>query len=185
MSGKLRNWWLLIPGRGLIITNRLLPSDINDDKKSHWSEFAIPGLDYSPTDHVRNDDTKISFTVPFIDRSTAAGNSLQLNQVEVLRHSEIDLGLTTENQWAKNPTVWYSGWGTHRPPLPCIVRRAKFKHSRDFTDRRSTKSTWTEVDFELEYIESHPQFQAYLKVIAASAYAGAAQQLTGFSGEPF
>lgn len=181
MRAKSSNWWMLVPSRGLFITNDLLPSDIDDDKKSTFQDFQVPGLDYAPSGHVRNEGTDISMSIPFFDQSTAAGNALQLQQVEVLRHIAIDISSINESQFASNPVVWYSGWGTHRPPLPFQVRRAKIKHNRDFTNNTG-QATWSEVDFELKAIEDHKAWIAYLLLANAAAYGGTAQQVAGNGG---
>ena len=92
MPKKNYNWWILVLPRnatsfesGAIITNRLLPGDIPDEKKSVFGDFPIAGLDYTPFVHVRNDNTRITVSVPFVNINNSYGNSFDLYAAEKTR----------------------------------------------------------------------------------------------------
>lgn len=187
------NWWILVVPRGvkplglltgIFITNRLLPSDINDTKQGIWNQYPVPGKDFADPYHVRNDNSKVSFTVPIVNINESFGNSNDLNAIEQARGVQLDLVETNESVWRQNPTCIYSGWGTHRPPLPVKVTDCKFVHKRDFTNPRSGASQFTEVSFELTYIESNILFQSWMELRKLGAFDAMAKNLAQ-SGFPF
>lgn len=187
------NWWLLVVPRGLsplslatgvLITNRLLPSDIDDVKQGVWNNYPVPGKDFSDPYHVRNDNLKVSFTVPIVNINDGFGNSNELNAIEKTRSVQLDLSETNESAWRQNPICIYSGWGTNKPPLPVRITNAPFRHKRDFTNVKSGFSQYTEVSFEMTYIESSVLFQAWMKLRDLGAFDAMAGNLSQ-SGFPF
>ncbi|TGK36279.1 hypothetical protein [Leptospira andrefontaineae] len=181
---KTNNWWILVLPKGLgldlisgaLITNRLLPGDISDEKKSVYNDYNIPGLNYSPFSHVRNDNTKITLTVPIMNIDNETGNMFDLYDVERVRSQPFDLSFSSEAQWKTNPTCIYSGWGTHRPPLPVVVEDCKFNHRRDFTNRNGI-SQFTEVTFVMRYLEDSSLYKAYNVMKSIGGLVNTAQKI--------
>ncbi|EKR34345.1 hypothetical protein LEP1GSC096_0031 [Leptospira interrogans serovar Hebdomadis str. R499] len=194
MKKKTNNWWILVlPNissvlsspqnllQAMLITNKLLPSDISDEKKSIFQDYPQPGLDYAPVDHVRNENTRITFTVPIVNLNKSTGNMLDLYAVERARSHQIDISLVTDSpQWKQNPTCIYSGWGTHRPPLPVIIEDIKLNHKRDLTNRNGF-SQFTECTFTMRYLEDQGMYKMWKIVRNIGAGVGVAQRLSGRS----
>jgi len=193
MARSKRTWWILVLPRGFtgtsllsgtFITNRLIPAEtIEDDKKPIFQEFQIPGLDYSPVQHVRNENTVITFSVPIVNKKSTVGNLVELNAIEQVRMVQRDLSITSEAQWNSNPLVVYSGWGTHRPPLPAVVVSAPFSHETYHT-LDGGYSSFTRVTFTLRYVENHPMYLAWKKLMQIGGPSAIAQAV-GSRGYPF
>lgn len=187
------NWWILVlpsqnslqaAGSIFLITNRFLPTgDITDSKASVYQDFPIPGLDYTPFKHVRNEGAKISFTVPIIKNDKDFGNSHDLAMIEMTRHVTQDLASLSEKYWSQNPMCIYSGWGTHRPPLPVVVESAEYAHKQYFTNKRGFVK-YTEVAFTMRYLENSSLYKMWKKYQQTVALVNNARQFNtkGFGG---
>lgn len=190
MPNKTQWWLLVLPeapvsfSQGVIITNRLLPDNINDSRKINYSDFAIPGVDYTPFQWTRNDNSKISFRVPVINKESFIGNSIDLQNVERTTSAQLDLSFTTEGQWRRNPLCIYSGFGTHRPPLPVVVEAATFEHQTQHTNPETGYSQFSYVSFTLRYVEDHALFRNYVNLRAAGAATSTVQSISR-RGLPF
>lgn len=183
------NWWLAVLPESFsgtswanlkIITNKYRIGDITDTKQPTWSDVPVAGLNYTPFDFVRNGNTSISFSVPIIDKSTMFGNADQMAALESLRNIEYDISSITPKLFAKNPLCIYSGYGTHRPPLPVIVKECKFNHkSEGFSHPKTGIIQFTTVDFTLEYVENSSWYRGYQKLSQLAGIVGSLRQLTG------
>jgi hypothetical protein len=146
---------------GTLITNQLAPSDIEDVKKMNFKNYAIPGLNYTPFNYVNGDDTRITFSVPFINREKKMGNRGELAQLENLRNNQLDIAFTSESIWNKQPICIYSGFGTHRPPLPVVVEDCKFVHKQSMFNQGWIEMT--DVTFTMRYLESSLLYRIWRK----------------------
>lgn len=195
----LNNWWILVLPKNnpadllnaTLVTNRLIPGDIDDDKKPNFGEFPIAGLDYVPVYGLRNDSTRLSMTIPFVNKDLV-GNTFDLYAVEKTRRAPLtalSIDFTRETQWQDNPVCIYSGWGTHRPPLPIIVEQAKMKHLTHHTKFGGTPGlpgapTFTEVNFVFRYLENNILWRAWKKLGDVGALVSSVQNAAR-QGFPF
>jgi hypothetical protein len=174
MKGLIDRWWLFVLPKnffggqlsinftsGTLITSNLIPSDIDDSKKMTFKNYIIPGLNYQPFNYVGGDSTRITFTIPFVNKEKKMGNRGELTQLEKLRNSQIDISLTDESQWNSNPVCIYSGFGTHRPPLFVIVEECKFVHKQSMFNAGWIE--YTDATFTLRYLENTTLYKIWRK----------------------
>lgn len=148
---------------GTLITNQLAPSDIQDSKKMNFKNYSMPGLNYTPFNYINGDDTRITFSIPFINKEKKMGNRGEMSQLEKLRNAQMDISLTTESMWNRQPICIYSGFGTHRPPLPVVVEECKFTHKQNMFNRGWVEMT--DVTFTIRYLESSTLYFAWQKAM--------------------
>lgn len=148
---------------GTLITNGLAPSDIQDSKKMNFKNYQMPGLNYTPFNYINGDNTSISFSIPFINKEKKMGNRGEMAQLEKLRNAQMDISLTTESMWNRQPICIYSGFGTHRPPLPVVVEECKFTHKQAMFNRGWVEMT--DVTFTIRYLEDATLYKAWQKAM--------------------
>lgn len=176
VKGKYPNWWLcILPPNGSIaniaqtsfVTSPFLPEvDVNMTKKSVFQDYPVPGLDYTPFQYVRSEDTRISLKLPIIDKNYKNfGNSLKLYQIERMGTVTQDinpLNIFKDSQFRTPPICLYSGYGTTLAPgLPCVVENGlELISLRDHINQYGLP-TFSYVTINLRFIEGHKLWKAW------------------------
>ena len=172
--------WYMITTNGMLITSPTIPLSISSTKEIIYAESAVPGINYTPLYPNRQGNSKLSFTLPIINRRGALGNANLMAQFEMLRNSYTP---TLMELFKKNvdvsfrslPQVIYQ-WGTHLPPLRYWVKQCNFEITTTMTTNAGF-SKYTMVNMELELDETDKLYQMYKNVRQIQAIVGGVQSL--------
>jgi len=141
-------WFMFDIDNLQLITNKYIPSEINDNKSIFYVETEVPGLSYSPVAFSGMGNRKLSFSFSIIEKNNSIGNLIILSQMKQLRQPKTGLlGVLGDEQFKSNPRVLYS-WGTGSIPLVYYVSKCDFVHKSNMTNQVGSPQN-SEVQIEL------------------------------------
>ncbi len=172
--------WYMLTTNGMLITSPTIPLSISSSKEIIYAESAVPGINYTPLYPNRQGNSKLSFTLPIINRLGLMGNANIMAQFEMLRNSDTPslMELFKKNvdvSFRSLPQVIYQ-WGTHLPPLRYWVRQCDFEITTTLTTKAGF-SKYTMVNFVLDLDETDSLYQMYRLSRQVQAIVGSVQSL--------
>ncbi len=151
-------WFMFDIDNRQLITSRIIPSDIRDEKEIVLAEQPIPGLNYAPVSPGGGANRKLSFSLPLILRNNTLGNVMLLKQFDVLRNQATGLLKIRTGQFTPNPQVLYF-WGTGSIPLVYFVKKVGMIHKQGWVNQLG-QPQYTEIEFELILDETSALYKA-------------------------
>lgn len=171
-------WYMFDLHNLQLITSVTIPEgEIKDSKSVIITETPIPGRNFQPISTGGNGNRTVSFTLPILKRSVAAGNVMLLKQFDLLRNQAQGLlGLAAlKGQFSPNPKVLYS-WGIGSVPLVWYVSKCDFRHTANMVNGIGNPQ-FSYVDIELKLDETHPLYKAEESFRNVSAVIGEVESL--------
>jgi hypothetical protein len=169
-------WWMFDLDNKQLLTSRIVPGDITDDKKIVLVESPIPGLNYEPIMPAGGGNRKVSFMLPVVMRNAVVGNVLLLKQFDLLRNQARGLfNFGQAKKFTRAPQVLYS-WGIGSVPLVYFVSGARMVHKQGWINARG-QPQYTEVEIELTLDEENPLYKVEEAWRMAAAVMGMAAQV--------
>lgn len=171
-------WYMFDLHNLQLITSVTIPEgEIKDSKSVVITETPIPGRNFQPISTGGNGNRTVSFTLPILKRSIAAGNVMLLKQFDLLRNQAQGLlGLSAlKGQFSPNPKVLYS-WGIGSVPLVWYVSKCDFRHTSNMVNAIGNPQL-SYVEIELKLDETHPLYKAEESFRNVSAVIGEVESL--------
>lgn len=171
-------WYMFDLHNLQLITSVTIPEgEIKDSKSVVITETPIPGRNFQPISTGGNGNRTVSFTLPILKRSVAAGNVMLLKQFDLLRNQAQGLlGLAAlKGQFSPNPKVLYS-WGIGSVPLVWYVSKCDFRHTANMVNGIGNPQ-FSYVEIELKLDETHPLYKAEESFRNVSAVIGEVESL--------
>jgi hypothetical protein len=171
-------WYMFDLHNLQLITSVTIPEgEIKDSKSVVITETPIPGRNFQPISTGGNGNRTVSFTLPILKRSIAAGNVMILKQFDLLRNQAQGLlGLAAlKGQFSPNPKVLYS-WGIGSVPLVWYVSKCDFRHTSNMVNGIGNPQL-SYVEIELKLDETHPLYKAEESFRNVSAVIGEVESL--------
>jgi hypothetical protein len=163
-------WFMYDLSNGILITTRMIPGAISDNKAIILSEVPVPGLNYQPVIPGGGGNRHIGFTIPLVKRDPMTGNVLLLKAFENLRNQVKSLLPVAQKQFNPGPKVLYY-WGLGTVPLPYIVAAVGFSHRADMVNAMGMPQ-YTDISVELILDESDPRYVMEEQFRAAASAMG-------------